>query len=480
MKLSDLSDEQWFRRLSARRLSKLAAIQDWWNHYEGNLPLYWIAKLLAEQDDRFPALTINWHEKFIDSIDRRSIVEGFRLGGQDEADDELWKIWTRNDMPEFSSENNIASLVTDCSYVFVGPSDEGALITVEAPEQVAIEIDPRTRKTVASLLFYKSDQESTVDDRAVLQISNFDGTGSRLVEFENGKPVAGSTQKQEWTSGPAKLQSSPEVPVVRFLNRQRRRVGRSELVSLKPIVDANNLIATHMLATSHHHAMPRMLAINVAESMFMNQDGSINREAVKQATGSMWIVPAEADEKGQPLPKDAVPDVDIKQLPAADLRNFHESMSVLGRIAAGLCDLDPASLGFGVADNPSSADGIRASRENLTTRVERINTARGTGYARVMRLAAAIEGRDPATMATLETLHRDPAKPTKAAMADAAVKTLSSGISDLHQARQDYGYSPGTIAAMEQRERRLARDPFEYDDEGDDGDTSADATPASV
>lgn len=452
MKLSDLSDVQWFKRLSARRDFNLKDTKDWWNHYDGNLPMYWMAKLLAEQDDRFPPLTINWHEKFIDSIDRRSIVEGFRIGGSDEADNDLWAAWMRNDMPEFSSENNVASLVTGGSYVFVGPSDDGsALITVEAPEQVAIEIDQRTRKTVASLLFYKSDQESTDDDRAVLQVSNFDRGGSRLVEFENGKPV-GATKQEPWVSKASKLQSSPDIPVVRFLNRQRRRVGRSELRTLKPIVDATNLIATHMLATSGHHAMPRMLAINVAESMFMNADGTVNRAAVKAATGAMWISPAPVDKQGQPIPKDRVPDVEIKQLPAAELRNFHDSISLLGRIAAGLCDLDPGSLGFGISDNPNSADGIRASRENLTTRIERVNIARGTGYSRVMRLAAAVESRDPSKLATLETVFRDPSKPTKAAMADAAVKTHSDGISDLYQARVDYGYSAATIAAMETRE----------------------------
>ncbi|VXC08280.1 phage portal protein [Aeromicrobium sp. 9AM] len=450
MKLSDLSDEDWFKRLSARRNANTAQIRDWWQRYDGERLHLWVSRLLAEQDDRFPALTINWHEKFIDTIDRRCITEGFRLPGSDEFDEDLWKIWRRNDLPEFESENNVASLVTGVSYMVVGPSDEGALITVESPDQMAIEIDPRTRKTVASLLFYKSDQNATTDDRAVLQVAGTNG--SRMVEFENGKPVGGG-QTMKWMSAPAKLQSSPDVPVVRFLNRQRQRVGRSELRALAPLTDAADLIATHMLATSHFHAMPRMLAIDVAEAMFFNDDGSINRDAVKSATGTLWVVPAEADDDGKTLPKDEQgPTPDIKQLPAADLRNFHESLSSLGRIGAGLCDMNPAQFGFGVADNPASADGIRAAKEDMTTRVERVHVSRGAGYARVMRLSAAVEGRDPAGMELLETIWRDPSKPTKSAMADAATKTYAAGISDLHQARVDYGYTATTIAAMEARE----------------------------
>lgn len=461
MKLSDLTDQQWFLRLSARRNAQMAGtpmqlgIKQWWEYYDGEQPLYYLLRILSEQDDRFGALTINWCEKFADAIDRRMYVEGFLMGGKDTPDDELWKTWLRNDMAEYQSENNIASLVTGGSYVMVGPSDEGALITVESPDSMAVEIDPLTRRVVASLKFYKSDAEATADDRAVLQVPDTATGGVRLVEFEVGKPV-GST-KQGWMSAASKLQSSPRIPVVPFPNRQRQRVGRSELRSLKPLVDAANFSATSMMATVLHHAMPRMLAINVAESLFMNEDGSVNREAVKNATGALWIVPAETDEDGN-VPDNA-PVADIKQLPASDLRNFHETLNTLARLGSGLCDLPPHTLGFGVSDNPASADGIRASEGDMVARVERHQVARGNGYERVMRLAMAVEGRDPSTASSLETVWRSAATPTQASKADAAVKTYGSGISDLRQARVDYGYSLTTIQAMEERERDAASDP---------------------
>lgn len=451
MKLSDLSDEEWFRRLSARHLAQQAAIRAWWAYYDGEQPLYYLLRILEDQDDRFGALTINWCERYADTIDQRCFVEGFTLGGNDEPDEALWATWQRNDMAEYQSENNIASLVTSNSYIMVGPSDEGALITVESPESMALEVDPRTRRTIAALKFYKSDSEATVDDRAVLQIPNRDGNGARLVEFESGKPV--NSTKQKWMAAAQRLQSSPEIPVVQFPNRQRQRVGRSELRALRPLVDSANFVATSMMATVLHHAMPRMLAINVAESMFMNKDGSVNREAVKNATGALWIVPAETDDKGN-VPANA-PEPDIKQLPASDLRNFHETLNTLGRIGAGLCGLSPHTFGFGVSDNPASADGIRASENDLVQKVERIHIARGNGYERVMRLAMAVEGRDPAAATGLETVWRNPATPTQAAKADAAVKMYASGdgLADKRQARVDYGYSLTTIKAMEDREK---------------------------
>jgi hypothetical protein len=317
---------------------------------------------------------------------------------------------------------------------------------------MALEVDPRTRRVVGALKFYKSDSEATVDDRAVLQIPLSDGKGAKLVEFEHGKPV-GST-KQTWMAAAQRLQSSPEIPVVQFPNRQRQRVGRSELRSLKPLVDAANFTATSMMASVLHHAMPRMLAINVAESLFMNDDGSVNREAVKSATGALWIVPAETDEDGN-VPTNA-PEPDVKQLPASEMRNFHETLSTLARIGAGLCDLPPHTLGFGVSDNPASADGIRASEGDMVARVERHQVARGNGYERVMRLAMAVEGKDPATANGLETVWRSAATPTMASKADAAVKMVAAGLSDIHQGRVDVGYSRTTIKAMEEREAAQA------------------------
>jgi hypothetical protein len=455
VKLSDLTDEEWFARLSARRLRESIGIRDWWQYYDGEQPLYYLLRILADQDDRFAALTINWCEKFIDSVDQRCFVEGFTLNGQDTPDDDLWAAWQRNDMSEYQSENNIASLVTRNSYVMVGPSDEGALITVESPDSMALEVDPRTRRAVASLKFYKSDSLQTTDDRAVLHVPDATTGGSRLVEFEHGKPV--NSTKQAWMAAAQRLQSSPEVPVVQFPNRQRQRVGRSELHTIKPIVDAANFTATSMMATVLHHAMPRMLALNVAESLFLNGDGSPNREAIRAATGALWIVPAETDEQGN-VPDNA-PVPDIKQLPASDMRNFHETLGVLARIGAGLCGLSPHTLGFGVSDNPASADGIRASENDLVARVERLHIARGNGYERVMRLAMAVEGRDPMQATGLETQWRNPATPTQAAKADAAVKTYGAGLSDLRQARVDYGYSATTIKAMEEREKTAGSDP---------------------
>lgn len=454
MKLSDLSDEQWFQRLSGRRTAKLQRISDMWDYYRGTQPLYYVARILSEQDERFPALTINWCRKYVRSIDGRSLLEGFGYVGQDSLDDDMQAIMLRNELDLNQSPNNIATLVTGESYAMVGPGDDGALITIESPESMAIERDPRTRQPIGAVKFWRSDSlgANTIEDQAILLLPNKDGTGSRLVEFEYGRPV-GEERQQRWMAGPAKLQSSPTIPVVPFFNNESLGCGESQMLDLIPLVDAANIVATSMMASVLHHAMPRMLALNVAESMFMNEDGSVNREAVKSATGALWIVPAETDEDGN-VPDNA-PEADVKQLPASDLRNFHDTLSNLARIGAGLCDLTPSDFGFGISDNPPSAESINESKRERLLGIERFNRQQGSRYEQVMRLALAVEGKDPGKK-LIRSEFREPATPTKQSMADAAVKTYSQGISDLHQARIDYGYTVTQIQAMEERDRAAA------------------------
>jgi hypothetical protein len=449
VKLSDLSDEQWFKRLSARRSNNLQSIASMWAYYDGNQPMYHVARILSEQDNKFPPLTVNWVRKYIRSIDGRSILEGFAYVGEDSLDDQMQKIMLRNELDLKHSLNNTATMVTGWSYGMAGPGADGARVTFESPDSMAVERDPLTGEVVASLKFWTSDVDAgTQDDRAVLQLPDARG-GSRLIDFEFGKPVG--DQRFKWMAGPSKRQSSGLVPVVPFLNQERWGTPTPQAADLIPIVDAANFTATSMMATILRHAMPRILAVNIQTSMFLNSDGTVNQEALKAATGEVWMVPAAEDENGDLMPKSDAPEVDIKQLPASDLRNFHETMNLLARIGAGLCDLTPVDLGFGISDNPPSADSIDKSKDERLLGIERFNRQQGAGYERLMRYALAIEGRDIGKR-LIESKFRNVATPTKQSMAKSAVDTLGAGITDLYQARRDYGYTPTEIVAMEKRE----------------------------
>ena len=74
------------------------------------------------------------------------------------------------------------------------------------------------------------------------------------------------------------------------------------------------------------------------------------------------------------------------------------------------------------------------------------------------RIAGVEDGRD---LRLLETVWRNPATPTVAQKADAAVKLYTSGISTLEQTREDVGYTPAQRQNMADEDRKaLERDPL--------------------
>src|SRR5690606_27531093 len=144
-----------------------------------------------------------------------------------------------------------------------------------------------------------------------------------------------------------------------------------------------------------------------------------------------------------------------------DLRNFHESIKLLAQVASQVLALPPHYMGFATT-NPPSADAIRSSEAQLVKRCERKQSVFGGAWEEVMRIAARIAGVEgDADLRLLETVWRNPATPTVAQRADAAVKLYTAGIATLEQAREDVGYTPAQRIDMAQQDaERLESDPL--------------------
>lgn len=439
MALSDLTDEQWFARLNARRVRQLIETVQLWEYYDNEQPLRYVAKIIEEQGDRFPPLKINWSALFVDVLEERIEMQGWRIAGAVSEDDDLTAIWEDNDLAEAQGEGNIASLVARQSYMMVGPGidTDTPLVTMEYPDQVAVEIDPATGRTIAALKTWSSDTEAKTHDMATLYLPG------RMVTFSSGEKAAQTTDLP-WARTLEASQTSPLVPVVPTFNRRRRWQGFSELRDLIPLVDAVNQVATNMLAAIEHHALPRRWAVGLSEADFTDSDGK-PLKAWQIATGAVWAIPRSEDDTGV-VGEEAQPKVG--QFTAADLQNFHGSIRTLALLASSLGGLDPRLLGVN-SENPASADAIRAAEARLIKRAERQQRGRSAPWRQTARIGLAVLERDPNTR--IEPIWRDPSTPTVSAMADAAQKKLAAGIIDVEQAQEDCGYSLAQRVAMRNR-----------------------------
>jgi hypothetical protein len=450
--LSDLTDDQWLSRLLMKRAASYADQLKLWQYYDNCQPLSFVAKILAEQGDRFPPLLINWSALVVDALEERLDVLGFRDPQSGNVDDTLQQVWQDNDLDEGSGEAHTCSMVARQSFIMVGPPPAGRdtpLVTVEYPDQVTVEIDPGTRQTVAALKVWRSDPTIGHADMACLYVPG------RVITFESGKKVE-EVGDHGWSKQAEASQSSQLVPVVPMNNRQRRGIGYSELNSMLPVVDAANQVATNMLAAIEHHALPRRWGINLSESDFKDSNGNALR-AWQIATGAVWAIPRALDEDGRPVPSAENERPQVGQFTAAELSNFHNSIKQIATIAASLYGLPPHYLGYS-SENPASADAIRSSEARLVKRAERHQRGKGGAWETAMRIALAMMDQDPSKSNRLETVWRDASTPTKAAEADRAVKLVQANIIDTEQAQEDCGYTPGQRDRMRQRRGQATSD----------------------
>ncbi|PYC83444.1 hypothetical protein C7C46_08915 [Streptomyces tateyamensis] len=433
MALSDLDAAGWLQRLAQAHDRQMTQLQLWDAYYEGRQPLSYMApELLMEMDDRLRQVVVCWPQLVVDALDERLDIEGFRLGGAERADRDLWEnIWQPNDLDEDSQLAHVDALAMSRAFVIVGAGDsriDPPVVTAESALQVFAERDPRTRKVLAALKRWEEVQP--------------DGSS----EFHATVYLPDATVSYRRTSAAAVWEQSDQdehrlgvVPVVPLVNRSRLadRSGRSELTSVVSLSDAACKIATDMMVGAEFHAMPRRWATGMADDDFKDPQGRVV-SALSRIAGRVW---ASRNEK-----------VTFGQFPEANLTNFHDTLNALARMVSAMSGLPPTMLGL-ASDSPPSADAIRAAEARLIKRAERRQRALGGDWEQAMRLALLIrDGEVPPEAHRMETLWRDAATPTYAQKADAVTKLVVAGIIPREQGWEDLGYSAAQIARMQAME----------------------------
>jgi hypothetical protein len=371
-------------------------------YYRGEQPLsYMHPELQKELADSIRQLVINWPQLVTDALEERLDIEGFRLNEQ--VDDRVWGWWQSNGLDLAAQQGHIDALVMGRAYAIIGtnPADEETpLITVESPQQVYTARDPATRRVTSAVKCWQ-------DDDRVEHMTLY--TPQQTVWMTNqgrdGWQLAASIDAHELGV----------TPVVALVNRGRtlNQDGVSELSAVIPLSDAANKIGTDMMVSADFNAIPRTIAYGVTEADFVDRDGNPVSKWEKIA-GRIWAL------TGKPK------EVEVTQLPAADLQNFHSTINALARLVASLAGMPPHYFGWSDS-NPASADAIKSSETRLVKRAERRQRAFGEGWEQVMRVAFLIaDGELPAGALRMETIWRDPATPTISQSADALGKFAES------------------------------------------------------
>lgn len=442
--LAALTHAEWITRISRQHDAQIPELERLDAYYEGEQSLsYMHPELLKRLDQRVRQVVINWPELVVDSLDERLDVTGFRLGGEQAADRELWDVWKANRLDVHSEQAHIDALALGRSFAIVGTNERRPsvpLVTVESPFDVHVDIDPRTREVRAALKRqYDEHDDGYSDAYATLYLPN----ETVWLSSDNSGGTWNETQRDEHGMG--------AVPVVPLVNRPRTRrrrsapprLGRSELASVLPLSDAACKVATDMMISAEFHAMPRRYALGFDKDDFVDSTGRTLTpwEAV---AGVLWASSKSPKDDG----------VAVGQFPEADLANFHATLNALSRLVASLSGLPPHFLGH-ATENPASAEGIRSAESRHIKRAERRQRSFGDGWDQVVqRVLQVRDGRVPQEAQRVETQWTDAATPTFAAQADGVVKLYSADkLLPRRSARRALGYSDAQIRDMETEDR---------------------------
>ena len=419
-------------------------------YYDGEQRLEQLGLAVPPELERFLTI-VAWPGTYADAVEERIDLEGFRLPGMTEADDELWRIWQANGLDEESQLAHLDALVLGRSFIVVGSGDDTPdapsaedgdedrdpavpLVTVESANEVNVELDPRTRRVNAAAKVYT---DRAGDGSAVRKATLYLPNVTVWVERKNAR----------WDEVDRDEHDLGVVPVVPIVNRQRlsRREGRSQFQRVIGLTDAAARALTNAQLATEIMAIPQRYVLGASKGDFVDKDGN-QLTAWESYFGAIWAL--------------ANKEAKVGSFSAADLSNFSNIVNHYAALVSGVTGLPMRFLGQSTT-NPPSAEGIRADESRLIKTCERFHRGTGGSWELSMRIVRRIiDGDWNPDLTQLETLWRDPATPTRAQQADAAVKLVGAGILPVEAAWEDMGYSAARRTKLKAlRDAERAADP---------------------
>lgn len=392
-----------------------ATIGNWDRYYRGEQALAFLSpEARTALGQRFGRMASNLPRLAVTSLAERLRVNGFDGDGSER----LWRAWLRNDLDQESGVAHREALALGRSHVIIWGDGKGkARVSVESARQVAVQVDPGSRETVAAVKRWETLTPAGVPDQTFAVLYEPD----KITKYTGKSSSATTFSVSEVIDNPLGV-----VPVVTLRNSDRLLdAGVSEMADLVPLCDGLNKVVADMLVGSEFYARPRRWATGLEleeddEGNAVNPIGEGDRLMVNEA-----------------------PEGKFGSLPGADLASYEAAVRVLTSQIMAVSAL-PAHYVGSLTNQPASADALRASEASLTARAEARQAMFGRAWEQVGRLILAVENETDPDDHQIRVRWADPATRSVAQEADAAVKLHAEGILTTTEIRQKLGIDTTT------------------------------------
>jgi hypothetical protein len=363
-------------------------------------------------------IVLGWSGKAVDTLARRTNLDGFVWPDGDLASIGYADVWESNNLGSEVSQGTISSLIHSVSFIINTQGEDGepdALIHFKDAMNATGDWNGRARRLDNLLSITSRGTEGSDKGKPTGLALYLDGL-TIIGEKVDGKWVLKDRQEHAW--------GMPAEPLV-YKPRVGRPLGSSRISrAVMSLQDQASRTVIRMEAHSDIYAIPDLWMFGADESIFKNADGS-QKEAWQVVMGRIKGLPDD-DEAPTELAR-----ADVKQFPASSPEPHIAALKQQAQLFSGETSIPLTSLGVSDTSNPTSADSYIASREDLIAEAEGASDDWRPAIRRAMIRALAmkngIKAVDvPPEWATIDTKWRSPIYLSRAQQADAGMKQLTA------------------------------------------------------
>lgn len=442
---ANVGEPEWWRSRLLRRMDNRRRELRLYNaYYDGDHPLLFQTTPFKKAfGPLFAGLNDNWCELVIDSLTERCDVEGFLIGDETKADNDLWRVWQENDLDAESDVAHTDAAIAAESHVLVWYGPDGRPeITIEDAESMIVETEPTSRyRRRAALKRWKDDESH---GRATLYLPDaiVKWRTQATIEAESGQWASVQWigfQDEDDDTWPLENPLG-RVPVVPLWNKPRTRHRRqSELEQVIPLQNVCNKLLADMVVAAEFGAFRQRYATGL--DIPIDPETKVPIEPFKSAVDRLWVANAKLrDEEGRLIePK-------FGEFAATDLRPYVDAIELAVQHVASKSRTPPHYFYLG-GGQPPSGESIKSAETGLVKKARRRQRHWGQSWQEVQSLVFLILGDERRAEAPIHVVWGDPESRSEAEHTDALVKKQTLGIPN-EVLWEEAGYSPVEIERM--------------------------------
>lgn len=401
------AEQTLYRRLLHRLLEKRARNLIRTKYYDGRNELkdigYSLPPIAKDID-----IVVGWPEKAVEALANRVVLDGVTTQDGSELSRQVSDLMDANGLLQTAQSAHTDALVHSCSFLAALQGDtsigEPEAIIQEFTADVATGVwDKRLHGLAAALLLDVS------DDGKLLQ-------GMYLMDTEHTVGIVQSGPVWQVYSRTDHAGQRLPCELLAYKPDAKRPFGRSRISrTVMSLTDSAVRTFLRSEMQAELYSVPPRYFIGVSEDMFTDEDGG-RIPNWKIMLDQVLAIPSDVDGE-QPT---------VGQFPQYSFEPHSAQLRQTATMFASATSLPPDAMGV-LTDNPSSAEAIDKAQKELCLTAEQCQSWFGPAWQRIIARAQNLAGPD-GTAQAISCQWRNPATPSRAAAADAAVKLVQAGI----------------------------------------------------